>query len=123
VWLSLKRCDEISELIKDAKSYGISYEKDKSTKEFSYLVAHEIDPYKDIPEGMITLHIPKITYIIVKCTLPSLSDAWTYTSTWISKNGYKDISKNFPEFEVYPEDHENEQTDTMYIYVPIIKNN
>ncbi|MFX1548506.1 MAG: GyrI-like domain-containing protein [Promethearchaeota archaeon] len=116
-----ERYDEIKQQIKTKTAYGISYEKDKSTKEFSFLAAYEIEPNTNVPEGMITLHIPELTYAVVKCTLPMLFEAWDFVSEWIVENGYQDLSHNFPEYEVYPETYENEETDPMYIYVPIIK--
>ena len=119
----IERYDEIKEKIKTKTAYGISYEKDKSTKEFSFLAAYEIEPNTDMPEGMIALHIPELTYVVVKCTLPTLFEAWDFTSDWIVKNGYQDISHNFPEYEVYHETFEHEKTDPMYIYVPVIKAN
>ncbi|MHA2296491.1 MAG: GyrI-like domain-containing protein [Candidatus Hodarchaeales archaeon] len=113
-----ERFDEIKEKIKSKAVYGISHDINKNTKEFSYLVAHEIDPGTDVPEGMISYDIPEHTYAVVKCTLPKLSQAWEFAGKWIKKNGYKDISP--PEFELYPEKHENEN-DPMYIHVPIKK--
>ncbi|MFX0184994.1 MAG: GyrI-like domain-containing protein [Candidatus Hodarchaeota archaeon] len=117
----IERYDEIKEKIKTKTAYGISYEKDKGTKEFSFLAAYEIDPNTVMPEGMIALHIPELTYVVIKCTLPTLFEAWDFAGDWIAKNGYRDISHNFPEYEVYPETFENEKKDPMYIYVPVIK--
>ncbi|MFX0171415.1 MAG: GyrI-like domain-containing protein [Candidatus Hodarchaeota archaeon] len=119
----IERYDEIKGKIVTKTSYGISYEKDKATKEFSFLAAYEIEPYTEVPEGMITLHIPELTYTVVKCTLPTLFEAWDFAGEWIAKNGYRDISLNYPEYEVYPETFEDEKTDPMYIYVPVIKAN
>ncbi|MHA2245700.1 MAG: GyrI-like domain-containing protein [Candidatus Hodarchaeales archaeon] len=119
----LKRSDEIKEKIKSNTIYGLSYHKNKSTKEFSYLVGHEIEPGTEVPEGFVTNTIPKLTYVVVKCTSPTLSEAWHFASKWIVQNGYKDNSYSFGEYEVYPESFKDEKTDMMYIYVPIIKNN
>jgi predicted transcriptional regulator YdeE len=118
----LKRSDEIEEKIKSKAIYGISYNKNKSTKEFSYLVAYEIQPEIEIPEGMITYTMPELTYVEVKCTLPTLTEAWNFASKWIKENGYKDNSSSFGEYEVYPEEFEDEKNDPMFIYVPVIKN-
>ncbi|MFX0086382.1 MAG: GyrI-like domain-containing protein [Candidatus Hodarchaeota archaeon] len=117
----LKRIDEIKGKIKSKEIYGISYNKNKSTKEFSYLVAYEIQPETEVPEGMITYTIPELTYVVVKCTLPTLTEAWNFASKWIKENGYRDNSFSFGEYELYPEDFEDEKNDPMYIYVPIIK--
>lgn len=117
----IKRYDEIKEKIKSSTAYGISYNKNKTTKEFSFLAGYEIDPGVEVPEGFITFTIPELTYAVVKCTLPTLFKAWNFASEWIAKNGYKDLSCDFGEYEVYPEDYENEERDPMYIYVPIIK--
>ena len=117
----IKQYDEIKDKIKSGTTYGLSYNKDKTTKEFSYLAGYEIDPGVEIPEGFITHTIPELTYAVIKCTMPTLFEAWNFTSEWIAKNGYKDISYHYGEYEVYPEDFENEETDPMYIYVPVIK--
>lgn len=116
-----KRSNEFKDKIITETAFGICYEINKQAKVFSYMVAHEIDPYTDVLDGMITLHIPELTYVVVECTLPTLSDAWKYASEWISKNDYKDLSKNIPEFELYPEKWENEKSDPIYIYVPVKK--
>jgi predicted transcriptional regulator YdeE len=116
-----KRYDEIKEKIKSKTTYGISYNKNKTNKEFSFLVAYEIDIGTKVPEGLITYTIPELTYVVVNCTIPTLNEAWNFAGKWIAENGYKDISHSFPEYEVYPENHENEETDPMYIYVPIIR--
>ena len=71
--------------------------------------------------GFITHTIPELTYAVIKCTMPSLFEAWNFASDWIAKNGYKDISYHYGEYEVYPENFKNEETDPMYIYVPVIK--
>jgi predicted transcriptional regulator YdeE/DNA-binding transcriptional ArsR family regulator len=113
-----ERFDEIKGKVKSNNVFGISYEIDKSTKEFSFLVGYEIGSGTEVPEGMTTYAIPEHTYAVVKCTLPDLSQAWKFASQWIKENGYKDISP--PEFELYPESHEKEN-DPMYIYVPIEK--
>ncbi len=117
----IKRYDEITEKIKSSTAYGISYNKDKTTQEFSFLAGYEIDPGVEVPEGFITFTIPELTYAVVKCTLPTLFKAWNFASEWTAKNGYKDLSCDFGEYEVYPEDYENEERDPMNIYVPIIK--
>ncbi|MFX1285342.1 MAG: GyrI-like domain-containing protein [Promethearchaeota archaeon] len=117
----IKRYDEIKEKTKSGTAYGISYNKNKTTKEFSFLAGYEVDPGIEVPEDFITYTIPELTYVVVKCTLPTLFKAWNFASEWIQKNGYKDISYHYGEYEVYPEDYENEETDPMYIYVPIKK--
>jgi len=106
--------------LKTKDLYGISYEKDKGTKEFSYLVGGEIDPLADILDEFIVYTIPKSLYAVIPCTMPTLSETWSFGAKWIKENGYKDISKNFPEFEFYPESHSGE-SDLLYIYIPIIK--
>ena len=111
-----ERFDEIKSKVKSKNVFGISYEIDKSTKEFSYLVGYKIEAGAEVPEGMTTYDIPDRTYAVVKCTLPDLSQAWKFAGKWIKDNGYKDISP--PEFELYPEDHQDEKY-PMYIYVPI----
>jgi predicted transcriptional regulator YdeE/DNA-binding transcriptional ArsR family regulator len=117
----LKRVDEIKANVKSNILYGISYEMNKRTKEFSYLVAYEIEPGTEVPEGLITYTLPKLTYVVVKCTSSTLTEAWNFAGQWIAENGYKDISKSLMEYEVYPESFEDEKTDPMYIYVPVIK--
>ncbi len=117
----LKRSDEIKGKIKSNTTYGLSYHKNKDTKEFSYLVGHEIEPGTEVPKDFVTTTIPDLTYVVVKCTSPTLTEAWNFASKWIVQNGYKDNSYSFGEYEVYPESFKDEKTDPMYIYVPIIK--
>jgi predicted transcriptional regulator YdeE/DNA-binding HxlR family transcriptional regulator len=117
----LGNMEKFEDRIKSKVLYGISYEKNKETKEFSYLVGAEIDPLADVPEGMIVYTIPESLYAVVQCTIPTLFDAWTSGAKWIKENGYQDISKNYPEYELYPEHHKDEETDPIYIYIPVIK--
>ncbi len=75
----------------------------------------------ELPKNFIAHTFSELTYAVIKCTLPTLTDAWNFASKWIARNGYKDISYDFGEYEVYPEHWKNEETDPMYIYVPVTK--
>jgi predicted transcriptional regulator YdeE/predicted transcriptional regulator len=115
-----ERFDEIKNNFKSNDTYGVSYEINKETKEFCYLIGCEIKEDIELPKDMVIYDIPAHTYSVIECTIPNMREAWNFLDKWIKDNGYTDISP--PEFEFYPEKFENEETDSMYIYVPIKTN-
>ncbi len=122
IWEDLeKRIDEINKLILSKTTFGISYDIDKKSQEFSYIAGYKIEPGTKLPEGFTSHTFPELTYALFKCTLQTLNETWDTAGKWIKENNYIDISKSFGEYEVYPEDFEEKTNPTMYIHVPIQK--
>ena len=115
----LKRFNELDGKIKSSAKYGVSYDINKETREFSYFIGSELGKNKEIPDNMLTFKLPAREYVVVECSLNTLQNGWKAASKWIKEHGYRDISP--PEFEFYPEDHETDD-DLLYIYVPFVKN-
>ena len=107
-------------LRKSNAGYGVMRNYDPQTKEFDYLAGFEVDSDTKVPKGMITWNIPKQTYVTIACTVPTIMKAVEFfQKQWAPNQGYQHAEG--PEFEYYPEDYKNVETDTMYMYFPIKK--
>ena len=107
-------------LRKSNASYGVMRNYDLQTKEFDYLAGFEVDPDTEVPEGMVKCNIPKQTYVAIACTVPTIMKAVEFfQKQWVPNQGYQPAEG--PEFEYYPEDYTNVETDTMYMCYPIKK--
>jgi len=76
-----------------------------------------VKPETKPPEGMTAWNIPKQTYAVIACTVPTIMKAYRFFREWLSKEDYQPAKG--PEFELYPENYRNVETDTMYMYFPI----
>ncbi len=119
MWKKLMvRYDELKEEIVSQASYGICFDMNKTTKEFNYLAGFEVNKDEKPLDGMIIYTIPEATYAVITCTLPKLTKAYKAVGDWIIENGYKEIG--MLEFELYPETFDDDKTDSMYVWVPIV---
>jgi predicted transcriptional regulator YdeE len=107
-------------LRKSNACYGVMKNYDPQTKEFDYLAGFEVDPETTVPNEMIAWNVPNQTYVGIACTVPTIRKAVEfYQKQWLSNRCYQPAEG--PEFEYYPEEFKNVETDTMYIYYPIKK--
>lgn len=116
----MKRFDEIKNMRKSNIGYGVMDNFDKSTKEFDYLAGIEVEPGTEAPESFTIWNIPKQTYAVMTCTIPTIGEAYQFFDReWLPQEGYQ--RADGPEFEFYPENFEKIETDTIYLYLPIKK--
>ncbi len=113
------RFDEIKNLIVTKEAYGVCFASNKASKEFNYLAGFEVNEGEKPLDSMIVFTVPKAQYAVITCTLPKISEAYKSVGKWIRDNGYQEIGNM--DMEVYPESWDDEETDLMYIYVPIVK--
>lgn len=113
------RFDEIKDLILTKEAYGVCFAFDKLSKEFNYLAGFEVNEGTQPLEGMIVFSVPQARYAVITCTLPQITEAYQAVGDWIRDNGYKEVGNL--DMEVYPESWDDEETDQMYIYVPMVK--
>jgi predicted transcriptional regulator YdeE len=115
-----QRFDEIKEMIISGESYGVMDNYDETTKEFDYLAGVKVEAGTPSPEGMSVWDIPEQAYAVMACTVPTTKKAYEYyRSEWLPQSEY--TTGTGPEFELYPEDYREIETDTVYLYFPLKK--
>jgi AraC family transcriptional regulator len=101
--------------------YGVMDNYGEETGEFDYVAGFEVDSRADIPEGMVSIHIPGQTYAVFTSTLPTLRQTFQYVyEKWLPRSGHQ--RTDGPEFELYDKTFDPEDKDSeMYIYIPVVK--
>jgi AraC family transcriptional regulator len=120
LWQALgPRSQEIENLAQTHAAYGIMYGYDESSGEFDYLAAMEVKTASNVPEGMISLEVPKQTYAVFTCTLPTIGQAFEHINhTWLPQSGYQRAGG--PEFEYYDKRFDIQKPESeMDLYIPI----
>ena len=113
----MKRHDDVKDMTESSIGYGVMDNFDESTGEFDYLAGYEVKPGTESPKGMTVWSVPKQTYAVIACTVPTIMEAYKFFREWLSRETYQRAKG--PEFELYPEDYQNIETDTVYMYFPI----
>jgi predicted transcriptional regulator YdeE len=112
--------EKTKNLRRSTACYGVMKNYDPQTTEFDYLAGFEVDRDTRTPKGMTTWNISKQTYVVIACTVPTIRSAVEfYQKQWLPNHFYQPAEG--PEFEYYPEEYENVETDTMHMYYPIEK--
>ena len=89
---------------------------DETTEEFDYIICAEVDPLGELPEGMVSYAIPRQTYSVFKCTLPTIRDVCRHAyREWLPSSEYNRAPG--PEYELYAEEFHIDQT--LHIYIPV----
>jgi AraC family transcriptional regulator len=115
------RFDEVKEFTKNRIGFGIMANYDQGTKEFDYLAGNQVEPGSEAPEGLTTWDVPEQTYAVIPCTVPTIMEAYQFFhKEWLPKVDFE-ACEGEPEFELYPEDFNNIETSTMFMYFPIRK--
>jgi AraC family transcriptional regulator len=116
LWESfVPRQGEISPRADQLVSYGVMDNCDQ-IGEFDYIACVEVDPLVDIPEGMVSHEIPEGTYAVFKGSLSTIQETFDYIyGEWLPVSGYRRAPG--PEFELYNQDFERDQT--IYTYIPV----
>jgi AraC family transcriptional regulator len=94
---------------------------DEGTKEFDYLAGHQVEPGAKAPQGLATWDIPEQTYAVIPCTVPTIMEAYQFFHKEWLPNADFEACAGEPEFEFYPEDFDDIQTSTIFMYFPIRK--
>ncbi len=116
-----RRFDEVKEFSKNKLGFGVMANYDVETEEFDYLAGIQVDPGTQPPEGLTTWDVPDQTYAVIRCTVPTIMEAYKfYRKEWLPNVKYE-ACMGEPEFELYPEDFEGIETGPIYMYFPIRK--
>ncbi len=116
------RATEIKHVVWDRGSFGICRDWPEKPG-LDYLAAVEVEKVEDLPEGMTVWQIPEQTYAVFPCTLLTLHEAYRHAfEDWMPRSRYERAKG--PDFEHYTAEFIAEEPgSTMYIYVPIEKQN
>lgn len=115
------RMADIQDAVNPQVCYGLSQNLDPVSGEFDHVAAVEVGSDAPVPEGMIRLEVPKQTYAVFPCTLPTIPSVYEQIyQTWLPASGYQHAPG--PEFELYDETFNPEDaTSEFRVYMPVIK--
>lgn len=115
------RLKEINHILHPETLLGLSYHVTEGG--FTHYAVVEVEKVEDIPEGMITIHIPTLTYAKCEHKKGQNIDA-TYTNifNWIENTGYKLNKSDVTHFEEYPMHQDPYSKDPEFtVMIPIVK--
>jgi predicted transcriptional regulator YdeE len=117
----IPRMDEIIGRSEKHASYGVEWDSDKESDQFSYLAGFAVVADAPIPEGMMEVHIPAQEYAIFDFELKDIQATMMYIyKKWLPTSEYR--TSGGPEFELYDERFNPKKgKDEMSMYVPVIK--
>jgi AraC family transcriptional regulator len=115
----MQRAGEIQRKVNPREAFGVIGNRDPATCEFDYVAGFEVADASEVPEGMVSWHIPGQTYAVFPCTLPTLMDTFRYIyHTWLPDS--RQQRGDGPELELYGEEfHPAGANSRMYVYVPV----
>jgi AraC family transcriptional regulator len=113
------RVAEVQNRQEEHATYGIAGNYDQETGEFDYLAALHVTAAADVPEGMVSWHVPAHTYAVFSCTLPTITETHKHIrETWLPGSGYRHTGG--PELELYDEAFDPENPASLtYLCIPI----
>jgi len=86
----------------------------------TYFACIEVNALSDIPEGMIGITLPSVTYAKINCTNKSIGEAYGKLFGWMNENGYKQkFLDNTCPIEIFYIEDDVEEED-VEILIPII---
>lgn len=125
LWTKLfDRLDEISHLIKTDRTSeawglmsGVEDYLEPWEEEGRYLAGFELKDDVEPPEGWTVWEIPEHKYAVVECKMDTYIEAYDHVvKEYLPENDY-DLSGAVHEF--YPEEFEDIDEDTFYLYIAI----
>ena len=123
------RADKLhdSAFITSHSEYGICYNHNQETGEFSYIIGLEVRDEQEVPESFETLVVESATYAVFS-TPPSsgaefvknIQGTWVFImEEWFPTSGYE-YAPNGVDFEYYREEM-TEKGNVCDIYIPVVK--
>jgi AraC family transcriptional regulator len=110
------RMGEIKNRVDLTVSYGVMDNYDEDSGDFDYIACVEVAPDGELPEGMVRVKVPELTYAVFKAKLPTIKEAFGQIyQEWFPSKGFR--RSPGPEFELYNREFEVDKT--IYIYMPI----
>jgi Uncharacterized protein conserved in bacteria len=92
-----ERLNEISDVISPARLVGAFIAGDFSEEEDGYWVCVEVNEIKEVPDGMVSLVVPKQKYAAIRHTGPNYKIKNTYEKlhTWIEENKLERLQRSW----------------------------
>ncbi|MFD1020927.1 GyrI-like domain-containing protein [Thalassobacillus hwangdonensis] len=105
----VERKSEIKHLVEPVNLIGAFKVAEESQDEDGYWSCFEVEAIEDVPEGMVSLTIPKQKYAVLnfKGHSSEIIDVYTDLHQWITDNGYERTPEKWT-LEIYSEWSENE---------------
>lgn len=90
-----ERLTEIRELVHPARLIGAFIAGDFSEEEDGYWVCVEVNEIKEVPQGMVSLVVPKQKYAVLRHTGPNLEirAAYERLHQWIEENEFERVPR------------------------------
>ncbi len=102
--------------------YGMCFDCNEDG-EFTYMIAQEVTPDTDVPEGLTGRTIPETTYAVFTAkgvVQKSIPETFTFIyGVWLPQSGYECAGTE--DFEYYDERFTDDEKAEVDIYVPIVK--
>lgn len=112
--------EQLKTFTKSGPGYGVMDRYDSETHTFEYLAGFETEPGTKAPEGLSTWEVPEQTYAVIRCTIKTIGDAYTFfQQEWLPEAGYQRGAG--AEFEFYGEEFHGGEDEPMHMYFPIEK--
>ncbi|WP_099159081.1 GyrI-like domain-containing protein [Virgibacillus ndiopensis] len=119
-----KRIEEVSNVLNPETLLGLSYHTQPNGKGFTHYAVVEVESVESIPEGMISISVPTLTYATCEHkTGQSIEQSYNNIYTWIEKEGLKENNvDDLTHFEKYPMSQDPYNKDPEFtIMIPVIK--
>lgn len=115
------RMGEIKHVAGPEMAYGLTHNMDMGSGEFDYLAGVQVSNTDDIPEGMVSFHVPAQHYAVFPCTIPTLRQVFDHIyGVWLPSSGYARTSG--PELELYDETFDPRDPAAIFdVYIPVFK--
>ncbi|PWW43363.1 MULTISPECIES: GyrI-like domain-containing protein [Paenibacillus] len=114
------RVVEIKHVIDLEKLLGLSYHIN-GEEGFTHYAVVEVDRVEDIPDGMMSITLPTLTYAKYEHKKgQNIDTSYNNINTWIENQGYKLHKGDVTHFEVYPMHHDPYSKDPEFVaMIPI----
>jgi len=120
IWADFdERFDEFGELRKTGEYYGVVYEYDPGSEEFTYVAGVPVDDVDDLSPELTAVEIPEATYAVFETSTTETGSLLTeVTEEWAENADHEPIDG--PMFEHYGAgDEPTERTGGYRFYVPV----
>jgi AraC family transcriptional regulator len=105
-------CAKLSKIAGPMGFFGVCYDADCATGDFSYLIGVEKPAIEGLSKGLDEVELPKSTWAVFECVGPmpkAIQDTWKAAfNEWFPTSGYEHAGT--PDMEVYPPSKEGYET-------------
>lgn len=119
----LAQYDTIPNRVPSPFFYGLSYHASPDAAGFVHYAVAEVSELTDIPDGMLKIEVPALTY--ARCVHrkgQSIDRSYQNIGAWIDAQGYRLADTELTHFELYPLDQDPYSGDPEFtIMMPVVK--